>query len=1493
MKRILGLDLGTNSIGWAMTQQDFKEKKGEILGIGSRIIPMDAKEMGKFDSGQSISQTADRTRYRGTRRLYQRDNLRRERLHRVLHILGFLPNHYADGIDFEKNIGQFKPDTEPKLNYFINENGKHEFLFKDSFEEMVEEFKKHQPQLIRTKEDGKETKIPYDWTIYYLRKKALEQAITKEELAWLILNFNQKRGYYQLRGEDIDEDKNKQFVQLKVKEIVDSGEKVKDKILYDVYFENGWKYDKQVVKTEDWSGGVKEFIVTTKTLKDGDIKRTYKAVDSEQDWAAIKAKTEQDIEHSNKTVGQFIYETLLQNPTLKIRGKLVKTIERKFYKQELKAILSKQLELHPELFNAEIYKACIEELYHRNEAHQNQLKDKSFVHLFLEDIIFYQRPLKSQKSNISGCQYETRTFVKEDKNTGKNEKITQAIPVISKSHPLFQEFRLWQWLHNLRIYEKEQHSEGKTKLDVDVTSSFLRAENDRVELFDYLTARETVEQKNVIDYFIKKGLIDKKLKDNYRWNYVEDKPYPCFETKATFARRLSKVIGVKDAVKFLTEKTAVGNKQISGEEQLWHIVYSVSDAMEYESALEKFALKHDLDKDSFVDNFKKYPPFKSDYAAYSMKALNRIVPLMRQGDSWQKQSIPQVVRDRYSAVQERIDALKLTDNLEEKTIKARIAEVSDDDIPKQIVRSFINTNENPLSGLNTYQACYLIYDRHSEIGEIQNWKTPEDIDKYLKDFKQHSLRNPIVEQVVTETLRVVRDIWQHYGSGAENFFDEIHVELGREMKNPAEKRKRMSSQNTENENTNQRIKEILKELINDPSVDGDIRDYSPSHQELLKIYEEGVIQNPEADFSKVSEDDIVKIRKNSTPSKNDITRYKLWLEQGYISPYTGQIIQLSRLFTPDYQIEHIIPQSRYFDNSLSNKIICESTVNEDKSNKTAAEYLKEKGGSIIHGYKLMGYDQYQQHVNKYFRKNKTKLTNLLSEEIPEGFINRQLNDSRYISKLVKGLLSNIVRQNGEQEATAKNLIPVTGAVTSKLKHDWGLNDVWNQLILPRFERLNSLTQTNDYTAISTEGHIIPTVPDDLSKGFNKKRVDHRHHALDALVVACTSREHTNYLSALNAEKDNYSLKDKLLIKNKHGDYTKHFQKPWADFPRDAQTILEKTVISFKQNLRVINKTNNKFWSYKDENGNLNLDKDGKPKKKLRKQTEGDNWAIRKALHKETVSGLFNIDTPKGKVATSVRTALTEIKNQKQIDKVTDISIRDVILPNHLKNYLDDKGIPQFDIAFSEEGIENLNNNITALNNGKPHQPIKKLKMYEVGSKFAVGEYGNKSKKYVEAAKGTNLFFAIYWDEKKQKRNYETIPLNEVIAHQKQVAHLPKNERTPIQPNSSKGQFLFTLSPNDLVYVPTEEEMENPNLADFDNATKDQNKRVYKMVSCTGSECHFIPSSLASLIKNYDSKSKFGELGSLNKQEKTLDNQFSVKERCWKLFIDRLGNISKA
>ena len=145
------------------------------------------------------------------------------------------------------------------------------------------------------RKSGYQGNIPKDWTLYYLRAKALSQKLSKYELAWVLLNFNQKRGYYQLRGEDEEDSKNKQFVQLKVSNLIDTNEEVKGNKLYKVQFENGWEYDKLITKTEDWIGKTKEFIVTISTLKSGDYKYTYKAVDSEKDWPAIKAKTENDL----------------------------------------------------------------------------------------------------------------------------------------------------------------------------------------------------------------------------------------------------------------------------------------------------------------------------------------------------------------------------------------------------------------------------------------------------------------------------------------------------------------------------------------------------------------------------------------------------------------------------------------------------------------------------------------------------------------------------------------------------------------------------------------------------------------------------------------------------------------------------------------------------------------------------------------------------------------------------------------------------------------------------------------------------------------------------------------------------------------------------------------------------------------------------------------------------------------------------------------------
>ncbi|WP_299178414.1 type II CRISPR RNA-guided endonuclease Cas9 [uncultured Chryseobacterium sp.] len=1425
-KNILGLDLGTNSIGWALINQDFNKKEGKILGMGSRIIPMSQDILGEFGKGNSVSQTASRTGYRGVRRLRERFLLRRERLHRVLNVLNFLPEHYASQINFEKRFGKFKEETEPKLAY--NKEG---FVFKNSFEEMLSDFKKHQPQLVEN-----DKKIPYDWTIYYLRKKALSQKIKKEELAWILLNFNQKRGYYQLRGEDFEEEKDKTFVRLKVDKIVDSGDNVKGKILYDVYFDNGWKYDKQIVKTEDWIERVKEFIVTESFLKNGDIKRTFKSVDSEKDWIAIKTKTEQEIDNSDKTVGTYIYNALLQNPKQKIKGKLVRTIERKFYKDELKQILEKQKEFHPELKDDDLYSDCVRELYQNNEAHQLTLSKKDFVHLLMDDIIFYQRPLRSQKSSISNCTLEFRKY--KDENGVEHTQYLKAIP---KSNPYYQEFRIWQWIFNLNIYKRDD--------DSNVTKEFLNSTEDFEILFEFLNNKKEVDQKALLKHF-------KLNEKSHRWNYVEDKKYPCNETKTMISERLKKVENI--SADFFTRDI---------EQKIWHIIYSVNDKMEYEKALKSFANKNNLDEVSFFEAFRKAMIKENTYGAFSEKAIKKLLPLMRLGKYWNYAEIDKYSRDRIQ---------KIINGEYDENIKDKVRE-----------KAVHFTTENDFQGLQLWLAQYIVYGRHSEASMIGKWNSADDLEGFLKEFKQHSLRNPIVEQVITETLRVVKDIWVKYGNGAKDFFDEIHIELGREMKQTKDERLDATKRITENENTNLRIKALLAEMVNDSSVEN-VRPYSPMQQEILKIYEDGILKS---DIE--IEDDILKISKTAQPSSSDLKRYKLWLEQKYKSPYTGQIIPLNKLFTPEYEIEHIIPQSRYFDDSFSNKIICESAVNKLKDNYIGLGFIKQFGGTKIEtgfgkSLTIFKTDEYEDFVKKHYVNNRGKRNKLLLEEIPEKMIERQLNDTRHISKYISGVLSNIVRaEDGSDEGiNSKNIVPGNGKITSQLKQDWGLNDVWNDLILPRFERMNQLTNSTDFTAWN-ENHqkFLPTVPIEFSKGFSKKRIDHRHHALDALVIACATKDHVNLLNNQSAKSETkrYDLKKKLMKFEKvvynhpktgeriERDVPKQFLKPWDNFTVEAKNSLESIIVSFKQNLRVINKATNHYEKW--------VEKDG-VKTKERVEQKGTNWAIRKPMHKETVSGkvdLPRIKVPKGKILTATRKSLDTSFDLKTINSITDTGIQKI-----LKKYLEFKGSPE--LAFSPEGIEDLNNNIEKYNEGKAHQPINKVRIFELGSKFQVGQSGNKKDKYVEAAKGTNLFFAVY-EDKNGKRSYETIPLNEVIERQKQGL-----TSVPLE-NEKGSRLLFDLSPNDLVYVPEADENIDGNF-NLSNLNNEQIKRIYKVEKTSGVECYFVRQDIAYLIKQYDAKTKIGELESQNKLQVTMtDDRIKIADVCLKINCDRLGNIN--
>ena len=200
-----------------------------------------------------------------------------------------------------------------------------------------------------------------------------------------------------------------------------------------------------------------------------------------------------------------------------------------------------------------------------------------------------------------------------------------------------------------------------------------------------------------------------------------------------------------------------------------------------------------------------------------------------------------------------------------------------------------------------------------------------------------------------------------------------------------------------------------------------------------------------------------------------------------------------------------------------------------------------------------------------------------------------------------------------------------------------------------------------------------------------------------------------------------------------------------------------------------------------------------------------------------------------------------------------------------------------ELAFSPDGIDEMNRNIKILNGGKFHQPIYRVRWYEKGEKFAVGQKGNKPQKFVEAAKGTNLFFAVFTNEQ-GVRSYLTIPLNIMIDCQKifgakwdvSIEQYLKEQKLV----SDDLTLLFILSPNDLVYLPTEEEQSN--------TIKDK-ERIYKVVSFSGYQMFCIKANVSSTIVNKV------EFTTSNKMERAITGEM-IKETCIPIKVDRLGNI---
>lgn len=1431
MKNILGLDVGTNSIGWALVERDDQFNNGKILGIGSRILPTDAELLSKFETGQAASKNAKRRQFRGSRRLKFRYKLRRDRLIHAMKLLGWINENFKPGNTLPVSISRL--------------------------EQMKTAFGTSQ--------------ISDDWIVYFLRHIGLTEKLEKSELARVVYHMNQRRGFKsnrksdqpigpQTEGDDEEgrKKREKKIERVKVTNVIDTGDVVKGYQVFEIRLKDGRIGSTQRKTKPDWEDQTLDLEVTTipPTMKGPSERLEFRPLtNSDQDqWARQKVARQADIDDSGlKYPGTYYFHQMItesqKNSTYVIKDV---TIDRSYYENELKAILNKQIELDPDLEKREAIDAIAMAFYPNNLEKQKELKANGLIYLLLRDIVYYQRPLKNKKSSISDCRFEYKNQT--DPSTSKK----YALKVAPASSPVFQEFRIWQTLSNIRILQRTNHSaSGKTELDKDVSELFLT--KDTMEaLFDLFDRKDKIRQKDILQLL----KLDLKAYVVNLYNLNEDKELPGNETKALIRKFFKKA-----------HQTDLGESVIADPNRLfdlWHLLYSVDDRKNIKQTLIRW---YQIPEKS-ADMLASIPAFKLAYAALSNKAMNKMLPLMRMGKHWSWSAIPAPTRERLE---------KILDGEFDKNIS---------ELVRKLFQKYRIEKLEDCQGLSTPMAAYVVYGVHSE-RTTSSYTSPDQV----VPKEQLNLRNPVVEQVVNETLRLVRDVWKTYGRPFE-----IHIELARELKKNRTEREEMTKMISNNEQENKRIAAILRELrLGNPNSLSDI--------ERLKLWER---QAGEMAREKMQD---VKFKRPSEPTPSEIEKYRLWSHQQFISPYSGQPIPISRLFSRDYDIDHIIPRSRLFDDSLENKVVVESLLNKEKGNMTAMEYIK-KGSAM--GYVLLNSREYEEHVLKFFNRKKRRL--LLSEEVPDQFINRQLVDTRYIGRKITELLAPVSENQNDP------IIVSNGTITHELKANWGLTEIMKELVKWRFERLEEKTgekfawyeQETDTQGNSTGRRALKL------KSY-EKRIDHRHHALDALVVACTTRSHIKYLNDLNRLRENGNGQEAdlkavlplLLLPGKEKYLqSRKFRMPWDGFRQDTYNALSTIIVSFRNRIRIMGKKANRNLryvqqldgSYKkvvvwaiDANGNrklspyvrqslhkatiwgqiqrreykevnitdafrkINLVADKTQKKHMRKLLEHSTGDIQKAIKAykdepctdEYGNILQKILIIEFRPYATSRVDISTGFDIKRIEKIPDEVLRKKLREHLLVIAEENKDRPkesQID-PFSPEGIQILNRGWRF--------PIKKITTIEdQGSKFPI-----RPGAYTEADKGTNLYFVIYENlNDPTNRKFESIPLRDVIEAKASGDSFIEDK---------PGYRWFILSPNDLVYMPDEGERLDRNYSNLDSS------KVYKMVSCTGKQCFFIHQTISKVILDKV------ELGSINKEEKAVDGRM-IKQYCQKIVIDRLG-----
>lgn len=405
------------------------------------------------------------------------------------------------------------------------------------------------------------------------------------------------------------------------------------------------------------------------------------------------------------------------------------------------------------------------------------------------------------------------------------------------------------------------------------------------------------------------------------------------------------------------------------------------------------------------------------------------------------------------------------------------------------------------AGKRYYEAATEVYGDHAQLPDGQIFdELPyygERLTNYTADIPSASdererefgrLANPTVHVALNQLRRVINELIEVHGPPTE-----IVVELARELPLGKEDLQVRETEQRHNQDRNEKLRQEIESLLRDAGA---------------------------------SEADVA-----SALSRGDaVLRMRLWKELGRPPdtrcPYTLEQIGIRRLFSHEVHIDHILPFTRTHDDSYANKTVCLRRANDTKGNKTPWEAFH----GHPHGYewerillqsenlpKSKRWRFAEDSMLKFKRLDRFGVPKELADQFTEqdDFLARHLIDTQYLARVTREYLTAV--------CGPRRVWPITGGTTALLRGKWNLSAV-----LP--------THNRDAT--------------EAEKQARKSRLDHRHHAVDAFVVACTSRSMLQRIAGAADDE-----RDRLIEK---------MPDPWPSFDRnELRDRLQAMIVSFR------------------------------------------------------------------------------------------------------------------------------------------------------------------------------------------------------------------------------------------------------------------------------------------------------------------------------------------